>query len=111
MNYRNKDGSAELGIKICEFSQQERGYGTKLLTVFIDVLFRHFGYNQMLLDTNLKNKRAQHVYEKKLGFRRVGIGKDAWQDQLGEWNTIVNFQISKDEWFELHKEPLEYNYK
>ena len=52
----------------------------------------------MILDTNLKNERAQYVYEKKLGFRRVGIETDAWQDQLGEWNSIVNYEMSKADW-------------
>jgi RimJ/RimL family protein N-acetyltransferase len=41
MMYRNKGGAAELGIKICDFSKQEKGYGTELLTIFIDALFRY----------------------------------------------------------------------
>ena len=32
MNYRNlNDGSAEIGIKICEMDRQEKGYGRKFL--------------------------------------------------------------------------------
>ena len=108
MNYRDKNGAAELGIKICDFSEQEKGYGTELLTVFIDALFRYYGYEKMILDTNLKNERAQHVYEKKLGFRRVGIEKDAWRDQLGELQSTVNFEMSKADWFASPKETLEY---
>ncbi len=61
MNYRNKGGAAELGIKICDFTEQEKGYGTKLLKVFIDALFRYYGYDEMILDTNLKNKRALSI--------------------------------------------------
>ena len=108
MNYRNKDGAAELGIKICDFSEQEKGYGTKLLTIFIDALFRYYGYEKIILDTNVKNERAQHVYEKKLGFRRIGIEKDAWRDQLGELNSMVNFEMSKADWLVYQKAPLEY---
>lgn len=48
MNYRNKEGAAELGIKICDFTRQEKGYGTELLTVFIDALFRYYGYEKMI---------------------------------------------------------------
>lgn len=110
MNYRNKGGAAELGIKICVFAELEKGYGTKLLTVFIDALFRYYGYEKIILDTNLKNERAQHVYEKKLGFRRVGIERDAWRDQLGVLNSTVNFEMSKADWFASRKEPLEYIY-
>lgn len=108
MNYRNKEGAAELGIKICDFTQQEKGYGTELLTVFIDALFRYYGYEKMILDTNLKNERAQHVYEKKLGFRRVGIETDAWQDQLGEWNSIVNYEMGKADWLASRRELPDY---
>lgn len=110
MNYRNKNGAAELGIKICDFSEQEKGYGTKLLTVFIDALFRYYGYEKMILDTNVKNKRAQHVYEKKLGFRCLGIEKDVWHDQLGELNSMVNFEMRKADWLASQKEPLEYTH-
>lgn len=110
MNYRNKEGAAELGIKICDFTQQEKGYGTELLTIFIDALFRYYGYEKMILDTNLKNERAQHVYGDKLGFRRVGVEIDAWQDQLGEWNSIVNFEMSKADWQASHREAPDYVY-
>ena len=34
MNYRNKgNGIAEIGIKICDFSKQEKGHGKKLLSM------------------------------------------------------------------------------
>ena len=110
MNYHDKGGAAELGIKICDFSEQEKGYGTQLLTIFIDALFRYYGYEKMILDTNLKNERAQHVYEKKLGFRRIGMEKNKWRDQLGELNSIVNFEMSKADWLASRKEPPEYIY-
>jgi len=65
MNYRNiGDNTAEIGIKICAPSKQERGYGSILLLMLIDELFINCGYNKIILDTNLNNKRAQHVYEK-----------------------------------------------
>ena len=110
MNYRNADGSAELGIKICDFSAQKKGYGTRLLSIFIDAIFRHMSYERAILDTNLKNKRAQHVYEHKLGFRFVELQKDAWHDQLGELNSTMCYDMSKADWLELHKEPLGYNF-
>lgn len=110
MNYRNLGGIAEIGIKICDFDQQEKGHGTKLLSIFIDALFRYYGYEKVIIDTNQKNKRAQHVYEKKLGFKCLGVMDDGWLDQLGERNFSVNFEMSKVDWFALHNEPLEYVY-
>jgi RimJ/RimL family protein N-acetyltransferase len=59
MNYRNKGNSiAEIGIKICDFDKQEKGYGTKLLKMFIKYLFNELNYNKIILDTKLNNKRA-----------------------------------------------------
>ena len=61
-NYRNiADGVAEIGIKICETDYQNRGVGRKVLSMLIGWLFRN-GYSKIVLDTNLTNTRAQHVY-------------------------------------------------
>jgi RimJ/RimL family protein N-acetyltransferase len=113
MSYRNMkgtEGTAEPGIKICDFTQQDKGLGTKLLTVFIDALFRYYGYERIVLSTNLKNERAQHVYEKKLGFRRDKVDKDCWRDQLGELQSFVYFEIGKEGWFAMQKEDLNYTH-
>jgi RimJ/RimL family protein N-acetyltransferase len=99
MNYRNKGGKvAEIGIKICIFSEQEKGLGTILLSMFIDSLFTHDGYEKIILDTNTENKRAQHVYEK-IGFRKVGERINSWKNQLGELQSAVDYELTKEEWF------------
>lgn len=104
MNYRNLGNkTAELGIKICDFTMQEKGYGTTFLSMLISVLFEQYGYERMILDTNMNNKRAQHVYEKKLGFRKVGEQIDAWTDQLGVLQSMVNFEITKAEYRPTHE--------
>ena len=71
MNYRNKGNNvAEIGIKICDFDKQEKGYGSKLIKMFIQYLFDKLKYKRIILDTKLNNKRAQHVYEK-IGFKKI----------------------------------------
>ena len=96
-NYRNiGDGCAEIGIKICDFSRQEKGLGRILLSMLISELFR-FGYHKILLDTNLKNTRAQHVYEL-LGFQKVRVNIDSWKNQLGELLSSVDYELIP-EWF------------
>jgi RimJ/RimL family protein N-acetyltransferase len=103
MSYRNmkgEEGTAEPGIKICDAAEQGKGYGTILLTVFIDALFRSYDYEKIVLSTNVKNERARHVYEKKLGFRQVRIEVDSWRDQLGELQSFVYLEMTKAEWFE-----------
>ena len=92
MNYRNMgDGAAEIGIKICEFDQQEKGYGTRLLRMLIACLF-DMGYEKIVLDTNLKNTRAQHVYEK-IGFQKLRINHDSWKNQLGELQSSIEYEL------------------
>jgi len=108
IDYRNMDGAAEPGIKICDFSERDKGYGTKLLIVFIDALFRYYGYEKIIIDTDLKNERAQHIYEKKLGFRRIGIQKNSSRDESEYYESVVYFEMNKSEWFAFRKESLEY---
>ncbi len=92
MSYRFlDDGGAEIGIKICRPDMQEKGYGTRLLRMLISELFR-MGADKIVLDTNLKNERAQHVYEK-LGFRRTGVAMDSWENQLGEKQSTVFYEL------------------
>jgi len=98
MDYRNKGGNtAEIGIKICDFTMQEKGLGTMLLSLFIDALF-HRGYDKIIVDTNTKNKRAQHVYENKLGFKKVHVHENAWRDQSGELQSAIDYELTKDDW-------------
>ena len=95
MNYRNMgDKTCEIGIKICDTSCQNRGLGKIILSLFIDGLFREFGYEKILLDTNLKNTRAQHVYEQ-LGFRRLRVNRDSWKDQLGNLQSSVDYELTE----------------
>ena len=95
MNYRNiGNGAAEIGIKICNPSCQNRGLGKKLLKMFIDGLFNDLGCSEIVLDTNLNNLRAQHVYES-LGFEKVRVNIDAWTDQLGNKQSSVDYRMKK----------------
>ncbi|MCL2201527.1 MAG: GNAT family N-acetyltransferase [Oscillospiraceae bacterium] len=96
MSYRNKGfGKAEIGIKICEVAKQERGYGSRLLKMLIEELFENHGYEKIVLDTNLENRRAQHVYEK-LGFRKIGVRHDCFTDQLGKLQSAVDYEMTRE---------------
>lgn len=91
-NYHNvSDGVVEIGIKICETDCQNRGGGRKVLSMLIHWLFRN-GYSKIVLDTNLTNTRAQHVYES-LGFRKVRTNIDSWKDQLGQLQSSVDYEL------------------
>jgi len=109
MNYRNKgNGVVEIGIKICDTSHREKGLGTTLLSMFIDTLFTYYGYEKIVLDTNVKNKRAQHVYENKLGFKMVRVQENSWRDQLGEWQSSIDYELTKADWLSHIQERPDY---
>lgn len=92
MNYNIDNSIAEIGIKICNLKYQEKGYGTKVLKMLINYLFNELKVEKIILDTNLKNARAQHVYEK-IGFKQVNIRIDSWKNQLGELQSSVDYEL------------------
>lgn len=95
MNYRSLgEGTAEIGIKICESDCQEKGLGRVLLSLLIRELF-DMGYARIVLDTNVKNTRAQHVYEL-LGFEKLRVNENAWTDQLGEAQSSVDYALTPE---------------
>ena len=95
MSYRNQgDHVAEIGIKICDPAYQEKGLGRVLLSMLIGRLFS-LGYRKIVLDTNLKNTRAQHVYEL-LGFRKLRVNQDSWTDQLGRKQSAVDYELTPE---------------
>jgi RimJ/RimL family protein N-acetyltransferase len=93
MNYRNIGGrTAEIGVKICEADHQNKGLGRIILSLFIKELFSA-GFTKIVLDTNLNNLRAQHVYEL-LGFQKLRVNLDSWTDQLGERQSSVDYELT-----------------
>ena len=95
------EGIAEIGIKICETDCQNRGLGRIILSVLISWLFEQ-GFEKIVLDTNLTNKRAQHVYES-LGFRKLRINYDSWTDQLGNKQSAVDYELTEDNFIDYRK--------
>lgn len=47
----------------------------------------------------LENKRAQYVYENKIGARKISVRKNAWKDQTGKLRTAIDYEISRKEFF------------
>ncbi len=86
-----EDGAAEIGIKICDATMQEQGLGRQYLSMLIAALFE-CGHFRIVLDTNLNNLRAQHVYES-LGFTRLGVQENCWTDQLGRPQSAVDYEL------------------
>ena len=103
MNYRNKGSqTVEIGIKICDFSKQNKGMGKILLSMLISALFKDFGYQKIILDTNLKNKRAQHVYEQ-LGFTKLRVNQNSWTNQIGELQSSIDYELYQKDFINFAK--------
>ena len=73
------------------FDCQNRGIGKIVLSMLIRYLFGN-GFDKIVLDTNMKNKRAQRVYES-LGFRKVRVNIDSWTDQVGKFQSSVDYEL------------------
>lgn len=102
MNYRNLgNGTAEIGIKICDASCREKGLGRTVLSMLIRYLFAT-GYTRIVLDTNLENKRAQHVYEL-LGFRKLRVNPNSWTGQLGRPQSSVDYALTEKEFVDFSR--------
>ena len=102
-NYRDQgDRIAEIGIKICETDCQNRGVGRIVLSMLISHLFST-GFEKIILDTNLNNLRAQHVYET-LGFRKLRVNIDSWKDQLGRLQSSVDYELLPADFRDFTKE-------
>ena len=105
LNYKIKGDTAYPGWKICDFNYQNKGYGPKIIMMLFEFLFTDETINsncpieRIAWDTMLENKRAQHVYENKIGARRVGVRKDCWKDQTGKLRTAVDYELSKEDFF------------
>ena len=91
--YQQNEKAVEIGIKICQADYQEKGLGRIALSMLIEELFS-MGAKVILLDTNLTNARAQHVYEL-LGFIKVAVHNDSFSDQLGKLQSSVDYELRK----------------
>ena len=109
LSFSIKDNTAYPGWKICDFDYQNKGYGTKIIKMLFEFLFTDEEINSLVSvekifwDTMLDNKRAQHVYENKIGARRLGIRENAWKDQLGNLRSFVEYEITREELFNSFK--------
>ena len=92
MSYYNLGNNiAEIGVKICDTDYQDKGLGRVVLSMLIHELFS-MGFAKIILDTNLKNVRAQHVYEL-LGFQKVRVNENSWTNQVGELQSSVDYEL------------------
>ena len=92
------------GWKICDLSYQNRGFGPMIIQMTMDYYFSGFSLNsdkplaRVVWDTMLDNIRAQRVYERLPGVRRLGVRENCWQDQTGRWHSAVDYELTREDW-------------
>lgn len=101
MSYRIHQNEANPGWKICDSSYQNRGLGRRMIWMTFAHLFEDKALNlampirRIFWDTNLSNTRAQRVYET-LGARRLGVRENCWTDQLGQKQSAVDYDLTRE---------------
>lgn len=106
-SYRVLSGNAvECGWKICDTSYQNRGIGTAAILLTLQHYFTDPGFRALhpvtatVWDTNLNNLRAQKVYEQKIGAKRLGVRENSWKDQLGTWQSAVDYRLEREDFLQ-----------
>ena len=106
MNYhRISSRTAQIGIKICDVSRQNQGYGRTALSLLVKELF-HMGVERIILDTDPANQRARHVYET-LGFRFQGTRRCCWKDAEGHLRDAADYELRKGELIDFAEEKYD----
>ena len=105
-SYKIKERASTIGIKICDASYQNKGFGSEILKLLIHYLFADVSLKskvnieKIMLDTNVDNARAQHVYEK-LGFKKVATNINSWKNQLGQWQSSIDYEMKLTDYINL----------
>lgn len=80
----------------------DKGLGKVLLSMLILSLFSDMECKRIILDTNVNNKRAQHVYEK-LGFRKLQVRENSWKNQIGELQSSIDYELYQEDFVNFAK--------
>lgn len=104
-NMRRILRESTLGI-VLDPNHINKGYGTEILTTFLDYYFTEMKMRRMILEVAEFNKRAIRVYEK-LGFKVIGYYLDEFFDNRLD---LSNFYYLEEKSSFVIKDKKIYNY-
>ena len=87
--------TAEAGIFIGNKDYRNKGYGTEAFSLLIDYGFNALNFHNIMLKVYEYNKIAIRCYEK-IGFRQIGIRREALQRNLERHNIVFMDLLSND---------------
>ena len=94
----DREGHALVGIALPEPQEWGKGYGTEVVCLVSDYLFRQMGLAEVRTETWTGNNRMMRVAEK-CGFRSTGLSPHrAALSVRGEPLEFIHFSISRTEW-------------
>jgi RimJ/RimL family protein N-acetyltransferase len=101
ISYRNWDkrnGSAEIGLEICDPANRGKGYGRDAMAAFLDFMFRHLNLRRVELTTAESNEAGQALYHK-LGFKEIGIARDRYHDSVKDcYTNTLYMDLLRSDW-------------
>jgi len=100
VNVEHINQTAEVGIIIGNKTYWNKGYGTEALSLLIDFGFKALNMHNIMLRVYENNKGAVRCYEK-IGFKTMGIRREALHRDLMKQNVIYMDILSKD-FYELY---------
>lgn len=99
----NQHKFAILGILIGDKTKWDQGFGSEVIILLANYLFKKLKYNRLELGFAMNNKRALKAY-KKVGFKLEGVQRKK------HWNKISRcfedediMSILREEWFKKYK--------
>ena len=102
-NWSKRNRSAEFGIEIGQIDERGKGYGYDALSNFITFMFNFLNLNRIELTTLADNKKSQNLYEK-LGFKKIGIMREASFDSRdGTYSDVLYMDLLRKDWEEVKK--------
>jgi RimJ/RimL family protein N-acetyltransferase len=88
--------SAEVGLFIGEKSCWNKGYGTEVMSLLLDLGFDTFNLNRIYLRVDEANKGGIHAYEK-AGFVHEGRFREG-TFQNGKYGDVLLMSVLRAEW-------------
>lgn len=73
-----------------------RGYGTDALRTLVSWLLGPGGQHRITIDPAIDNAPAVRCYEK-VGFRQVGVLRQYWKDDAGQWRDGLLLDLLADD--------------
>jgi len=97
-NWDPRNRTVEIGLEIGVPEYRSKGYGTEMVALFVEYMFRNLNINRIELSVLRENEQAIHLYEK-LNFKACGYRREAiFNSRLNRYSDILMMDLLRPEW-------------